>query len=114
MNSDIMDGWMMDEYMIVEFNDGLQVIPSIWFNEERHSFIWPSHFKTQFCINKAIITREMPREISEWEELPINGLLAPQVKKLYYESYIYTCSMNSNGSCTQDVVNIFVFYVQEL
>lgn len=58
-------------YIIAEFNDGLQLIPATWFNADTLSSIWPSHFKTKLRINKAIVTREMPREKSDWEELPI-------------------------------------------
>lgn len=60
-----------DSYMIVEFNDGLQLIPDIWFDAENFSSIWPSNFKTKLRINKAIVTREMPRKKSDWDVLPI-------------------------------------------
>lgn len=58
-------------YIIMEFNDGLQMIPAAWFNKDTLSSIWPSHFKTKLRINKAILTREMPREKSDWEEIPV-------------------------------------------
>lgn len=61
-------------YVIAEFNDGLQIIPALWYNVEKQSSIWPNHFKTQLRINKAIITREMPREICDWEQLPIKRI----------------------------------------
>lgn len=54
-----------EEYIIAEFNDGLRLIPATWFNADTLSSIWPSHFKTKFRINKAIITREMPRAKSD-------------------------------------------------
>jgi len=56
-----------EKYIIAGFNDGLQLIPAAWFNADTLSSIWPSHFKTKFRINKAIITREMPREKSDWK-----------------------------------------------
>lgn len=58
-------------FVIVEFEDGLQVIPSIWYDAANLSAIWPSHFKTKLRINKAIIKKEMPQEISDWNELSI-------------------------------------------
>lgn len=58
-------------FVVVEFNDGLQIIPAAWYNADDQSCIWPSHFKTKFRINKAIIAREMPREKSDWEHLSI-------------------------------------------
>lgn len=60
-----------EKYIIAEFNDGLQLIPATWFKADTLLSIWPSHFKTKFRINKAIITREMPREKSDWEVLPV-------------------------------------------
>jgi len=59
------------KYVIAEFDDGLQLIPAIWFNANTSSSIWSSHFKTKFRINKAIVTREIPQHKSDWKELPI-------------------------------------------
>lgn len=65
----------MDKYqfIIAEFHDGLQVIPSEC-NADKLSCIWPNHMKTKYRINKAILAREMPREKSDWEELPIKRI----------------------------------------
>lgn len=62
-------------FVIVEFQDRLQVIPSIWYNAATLSTIWPSHFKTKLRINKAIIKKEMPKEKSDWDELPIKKVI---------------------------------------
>ncbi|XP_071577867.1 uncharacterized protein [Temnothorax nylanderi] len=59
------------KYIIVEFDDGLQLIPAAWFNADTFSSIWPSHFNTKLRINKAIITREMPQQRTDWEEISI-------------------------------------------
>lgn len=59
------------KFIIAEFHDGLQLIPTAWYNADYSTSIWPSHFKTKFRINKAIIMKEMPREKSEWEELSV-------------------------------------------
>ncbi|KYN21195.1 hypothetical protein ALC57_06437 [Trachymyrmex cornetzi] len=67
----------MDKYQftIVEFDDGLQLVPTIWCDTNKLLSIWPSHMKTKFRINKAILTREMPREGFDWEELQIKKIL---------------------------------------
>lgn len=61
-------------FLIVEFTDGLQVIPEKWFNANEQSCIWPTKFKTKFRINKAIVTCEMPQQSSTWEHLPIKRI----------------------------------------
>lgn len=61
-------------FLIAEFNDGLQLIPAIWFNADKQSCIWPGHFKTKLRINKAIITKELPKEESDWENLKIKRI----------------------------------------
>lgn len=60
-----------NEFMIVEFNDGVHIIPAMWYNASDQSCIWPAHFKTKFRITKAIISKEVPRERSDWERLLI-------------------------------------------
>ncbi|XP_011859202.1 PREDICTED: uncharacterized protein LOC105556721, partial [Vollenhovia emeryi] len=59
-------------YIVAEFKDGLQLIPALWFNGDTSTSIWPSHLKTKQRINKAIMTREVPKEHTDWEELPVN------------------------------------------
>lgn len=54
-----------DTFIIAEFHDGLQLIPAAWYNADNLSSIWPTHFKTKLRINKAIMTKEMPREKSD-------------------------------------------------
>jgi len=61
-------------FIIVEFHDGLQLIPAIWFNADKQSCIWPSHYKTKLRINKAIIKQETPQNESDWEELPVKRI----------------------------------------
>lgn len=65
---------METRFIIAEFQDGLQLIPAAWYNKDNSSSIWPNHFKTKYRINKAIMAREMPKEISDWEELPIKKI----------------------------------------
>nr|XP_012235928.1 PREDICTED: uncharacterized protein LOC105680071 [Linepithema humile] len=63
----------INAYVIAEFHDGLQLIPALWYNADRNSSIWPTHFKSKFRINKAIMTREMPQNI-EWDVLPVKRI----------------------------------------
>jgi len=82
-------------FIIAEFDDGLQLIPTIWFNSEKQSCIWPGHFKTKFRINKAIITKEMPQEEFDWDELPIKRIFGTAGKmnciflSMYVHIYMY-------------------------
>lgn len=62
------------KFMIVEFSDGLQIVPEVWLNTTKKTCIWLSHFKTQLRINKAIVTKEMPKEQCDWKELPIKRI----------------------------------------
>lgn len=50
------------KFVIVEFSDGLQIVPAKWLSTNNKTCIWPSHFKTQIRLNKAIMTEEMPKE----------------------------------------------------
>lgn len=77
----------MDNFIIAEFHDGLQVIPSAWCNADKLSCIWPSHMKTKYRINKAILAKEMPREISDWEELQIKRIFGGASKNFIYINY---------------------------
>lgn len=63
-------------FIIVEFNDGLQIIPAIWFNADKQTCIWPHHYKTKLGINKAIIKQETPHNELDWEEIPIKRMFA--------------------------------------
>lgn len=73
-----------NQFIIAEFHDGLQVIPSVWYNADKLSCIWPSHMKTKYRINKAILAREMPRERSDWEELPIKRIFGGASKRILF------------------------------
>lgn len=76
--------------------------------------IWPSHFKTKLRINKAIMTKEMPQEVCDWEELPIKRIFGIASKlnvlsnqtgcsiltytKIFRTQYIFEKNV-SNQSC---------------
>lgn len=75
-------------YIIAEFNDGVQVIPSLWYNADRQSSFWPGHLKTQLRINKAIISREIPKEESDWEILSVKRIFGTAGKIGTFEIYL--------------------------
>lgn len=75
-------------FVIAEFHDGLQVIPSVWLNADKQTCIWPSHMKTKLRINKAIIAREMPTENRHWETICIKRIFGITGK---YNIVIYSC-----------------------
>jgi hypothetical protein len=58
-------------FVIVEFADGLQLVPSLWYNADKRTCIWPSHYKTKLRINSAIIRQELPKNEADWDELPV-------------------------------------------
>lgn len=63
-------------FTVVEFSDGLQIVPTIWLSTTKESCFWPSRFKTQLRINRAILTSEMPKKKEEcdWEQLPVKRI----------------------------------------
>lgn len=68
-------------FIIVELNDGPQLIPESWYNEHEKSCIWPGHFKGTIRINKAIMTKEMPQNNLEWNEFPVHRIFSKAGKK---------------------------------
>lgn len=75
-------------FIIAEFNDGLQIIPAAWFNADKQLCIWPSHFKTKLRINKAIMSREMPKKKTDWDELSVKRLFGTTGKQ-------FTCNIHT-------------------
>lgn len=51
-------------YHIVEFEDGLQVVPSEWLSENKKKCVWPS-YTNQIKINQAISKRMSPSD--DWK-----------------------------------------------
>lgn len=47
------------EFIVAEFSDGIQVIPKIWL-QSKDSCKYPSHYKTDQRIRKAIEKPEIP------------------------------------------------------
>lgn len=57
----------MKKYSVVEFSDGLALVPSVWLTE-KDKCIYPSHIKSQSRLNKAILEQQLPSEGEDWNE----------------------------------------------
>ncbi|XP_036145359.1 uncharacterized protein LOC118646475 [Monomorium pharaonis] len=57
------------KYVIVEFKDGLQIIPTIWLTSDLKRAKWPKNYITNKRYDKAVKNMEEPE--STWEEYPI-------------------------------------------
>jgi len=77
-------------FVIVEFSDGLQIVPAIWLNTIKKTCIWPSHFKTQLRINKAIMTGEISKENCDWQELSIKRIFG-SASELKHNICVHIC-----------------------
>ncbi|KAK0177155.1 hypothetical protein PV328_001234 [Microctonus aethiopoides] len=82
-----------DNFVIVEFSDGLSIVPSTWLHEDRNIRWWPGHLKSQLLINGAIINRTRPEErtwISTLRKVGGNEIhvVIPRIlKKLWTDSF---------------------------
>lgn len=74
-------------YSIVEFEDGLQLIPNNWFHEDRSKAYWP-YFTSNMRYEKAVQRMEEP-ELT-WSKYPIVKILASFCKE-YYILFLYFC-----------------------
>ncbi|KAL6258276.1 hypothetical protein P5V15_010217 [Pogonomyrmex californicus] len=65
---------MMDvkDYVIVEFDDGIQIISKLWINSDTSKVRWPT-FSSQKCYDKAI--KLMKDYQDSWPEVSIKGIL---------------------------------------
>ncbi|XP_036140349.1 uncharacterized protein LOC118644825 [Monomorium pharaonis] len=57
------------KYVIVEFKNGLQIIPMIWLTSDLKRAKWPKNYITNKRYDKAVKNMEKPE--STWEEYPI-------------------------------------------
>ncbi|XP_063244481.1 uncharacterized protein LOC134543808 [Bacillus rossius redtenbacheri] len=63
----------MDNYAIVEFNDGLQIIASKWLSEDRKFSYWPSFTSIQ-RYDRAVEKMEYPEDT--WSRFPVLRIMA--------------------------------------
>ncbi|XP_067204503.1 uncharacterized protein [Linepithema humile] len=62
-----------DYYAVIEFSDGLQLIPSNWLNEDMSMARWPTLTNVQ-RYEKAIRNMEPPKEL--WTNIPVIKIIA--------------------------------------
>lgn len=62
-----------DNFVIIEFSDGLSIVLSTWLHEDRSICWWPGHLKSQLLINRAIIHRTRPEECT-WVEYTVRKI----------------------------------------
>lgn len=64
-------------YVIVEFEDGLQVIPTNWLHESKMKAVWPN-FTNNNRYNKAVKHMETPEKT--WMKHPIKKIYGKYCK----------------------------------
>ncbi|XP_070171336.1 uncharacterized protein [Polyergus mexicanus] len=83
-------------FIVVEFSDGIQVIPKIWLQSE-DVCKYPSHFKTDLRLRKAIEKEEIPN--SDWPSFKINRIFGEysslQKADAKAEKALYTSDMDT-------------------
>lgn len=57
------------KYVVVEFQDGLQIIPATWLTSDLKTAKWPNCYITSNRYDKAVKYMEEPQ--STWEEHPV-------------------------------------------
>lgn len=65
-------------FIVAEFSDGIQVIPKIWVHSSKDSCKYPSHYKTDLRIRKAIEKEETPT--FEWSSCKIYRIFGEYCK----------------------------------
>ncbi|KYN02501.1 hypothetical protein ALC62_06676 [Cyphomyrmex costatus] len=63
-----------DKYVIVEFKNGLQIIPITWLTTDLNRAKWPNSYITNKRYDKAVRYMEEPE--STWEEYPVIKIYA--------------------------------------
>lgn len=62
------------KYSIVEFPDGIQIVPSCWINSDGNNCIWPSYMKSQYALDKLLIKAMIPSETTKWDTCKIKRI----------------------------------------
>lgn len=63
---------ILKKFSVVEFPDGLQIVPSCWINGPQNESTWPSHIKSQYTLDKLLTKAVVPSDSSKWEICKIN------------------------------------------
>ena len=83
---------MLKKFSIVEFADGMQIIPSSWMDADRQRSIWPSHIKNLYTLNRTIMKGIVPVDHDEWEKCDIVRWFASAGIFISLKYYLYTAS----------------------
>ena len=70
----------LENYVIVEFDDGIQIIPNLWINSDASKARWPT-FTSQKRYDKAVRLMEDCQDF--WLEVPIKRILGSTGKLLF-------------------------------
>ncbi|XP_029154844.1 uncharacterized protein LOC114927940 [Nylanderia fulva] len=83
-------------FVVAEFPDGIQVIPKIWL-QNKDKCKYPSHFKTDIKIRKAVEKQEIPK--FDWPALEVIRIFGEysSLQKAYAkaEKALYTSDMDT-------------------
>jgi len=79
------------KYSIVEFPDGLQIVPSCWINTHQNESIWPSRVKSQYTLDKLLTKGELPSKIDTWDICKIKRIFgsAGKLRCIFYHITIF-------------------------
>lgn len=71
------------KYSIVEFSDGLQIVPSCWINKYENESLWPSHVKSQNTLDKLLHKSVLPSKTETWDTCKIKRIFCSAGKFIY-------------------------------
>lgn len=72
------------KYNIVEFPDGLQIIPSCWINTQNNESIWPSYVKSRQVLDKLLTKAVVPVETNKWDTCKIRRIFGSADKLMCF------------------------------
>ncbi|XP_046746411.1 uncharacterized protein LOC124411361 [Diprion similis] len=65
----------MAKYSVVEFEDGIHLVPTVWLNDDKTLCSWPTHLRKQYDVNNAVIRSTIPNSGGkEWEYLNVKRI----------------------------------------
>lgn len=105
----------MKKFCIVQFEDGLHLVPMLWVSDDQLTCIWPDHFKSQFQINKAITRQLLPENVDDWKTLDVVRIFGEAgmlfIRSVYYFlQYLYTKKLTCIKLKTKQISTFFLNY----
>lgn len=55
------------KFSVVEFPDGLQIVPSCWIDKDKNECIWPGYIKSQYTLDRLLTKAIVPDETVKWD-----------------------------------------------